>query len=346
MTKNGQYKGIANDYLQLIAEKTGLKFKVSIDQWSRNLQKIKDKKIDVLPAVYFTEERSQYLFYSTAYFEMLDYFFVRDDLELDSLADLNGKRVAIPKGYAHEKLIRKHFPKIKIVIVDTFTDAIEAVLENNADMLYDTYASLTYTLKQEGINTIVPFKSTRQLGKNSIYITSRKNAPELASIIQKGLNHISLDEKNAIFNQWLGVNPEKEQSRLNLTAEEQQWIKNNPRIFYGAEMDWAPYDFVNSLGLHDGYSHYLLLQVSQLTGIEFISVIDQWDNLLEKAKQGKISLLPALYLSTKRQTYLKYTKPYQTILDYFFIREGLGVVETLDDLNGKTFGYSQRLFVH
>lgn len=85
---NGQYSGIANDYLNLIAQKTGLKFTVSIAQWSDNLNKIRNNKIDLLGSVYFTEERSHYLTYSPPYFEVLDYFFIRDDLDVKTMNDL------------------------------------------------------------------------------------------------------------------------------------------------------------------------------------------------------------------------------------------------------------------
>lgn len=333
--KDGKYTGIANDYLGLISQKTGLKFKVSIDQWSHNLQKIKDKKIDLLPAAYFTEERSGYLTYSTAYFEMLDYFFIRDDLNLNTLSDLSGKRVAIPKGYAHEQLLRKHFPEIRIITVDTFSDAIEAVLENRADILYDTYASLSYTLKKEGINTIIPFKSTRHLGKNSIYIATRKDEPELAAIIQKGLNEISVEEKQVIFNKWLTNRPETEQPKLKLTVEEQQWLKNNPFVYYGAEKDWAPYDFVNQEGVHDGFSKDFLQLISRVSRLQFKPKIDDWSKLLEKAKQGQIDLLPVIYFSEERSKFFNFTQPYQKMLDYFFIRDDLDAL-TLEDLNGKT----------
>ncbi|MCK5666319.1 MAG: transporter substrate-binding domain-containing protein, partial [Thiotrichaceae bacterium] len=226
---SGQYSGIANDYLQLISQKTGLNFTPSISQWSDNLEKIRHNKIDLLPAVYFTEERSQYLTYSPPYFEVLDYFFIRDDLNAKTLADLNGKRVAIPESYAHIKLIKKHFPKIKIVIVNTFGDAIDAVLENRADLLYDTYGALSYTLEKEGINTIIPFKSTRKLGKNSIHIVTRKDNPALSAIIQKGLNAITAKEKRNIYNKWLGSTA-KSNLHLKLTEQESNWITAHPVI--------------------------------------------------------------------------------------------------------------------
>ncbi|NPA59982.1 MAG: transporter substrate-binding domain-containing protein, partial [Epsilonproteobacteria bacterium] len=103
VNKDGIYDGIAKDYLQLISKQTGLKFKIVIDKWSNNLQKMKEGKIDLLGAVYYTKERTSFMNYTKPYFEMLDYFFIRDDLKLKTLQDLDGKIVAIPKGYAHEE---------------------------------------------------------------------------------------------------------------------------------------------------------------------------------------------------------------------------------------------------
>ncbi len=333
--ERGRYSGIANDYLQLIAQKTGLDFDVVIDQWSRNLERIRDDRIDLLGAVYYTEERAGYLNFSEPYFEMLDYFFVRDDLAVETMQDLDGKRVAIPKNYAHAELIRRHFPKIKIVLVDSFSAAIEAVLENRADMLYDTYASLTYTFKKEGINTIVPFRSTRELGRKHIHIATRKTAPELASIVQKGLDAITEQEKREIYDRWLGKMPDAERHQLKLTANERQWLRLHPRIRYGAEKDWEPYDFVDSSGAHAGVARDFLESISAATGLQFEAVVDAWPTLLESAEQGRLDLLPAVYFSEERGRYLTFTRPYQLMLDYIFIRDDVEA-ETLADLDGKT----------
>jgi hypothetical protein len=39
----GQFRGVAKDYLDLIAQKTGLKLNVAMDQWTHQLQKLRDK---------------------------------------------------------------------------------------------------------------------------------------------------------------------------------------------------------------------------------------------------------------------------------------------------------------
>ncbi len=339
--KNGIHQGIARDYLDLISKKTGLQFEYSIARWEENLHRIKQRKIDVLPAVYFTKERSQFLNFSMPYFEMLDYFFVRDDLRVETLADLNDKRVALPKGYAHIGFIQQHFPALKIVLVDSFSAALDAVLENRADLLYDTYGSLIYTLREQGINSIIPFKSTRHLGERHIYFATRKDWPQLAKIIDAGLKQVSALEKQAIAEKWLGSS---RNMVLELSNDERLWIKRNPIVKYGAERDWAPYDFVDNQGRHTGISKHFLDEISKLTGLKFQPFIANWNTLLQQLKTGQLDLLPAIYYTEERSRVLLFTEPYQSMMDYIFTHDDYLDENNTFSLNGKTVaipkGYS------
>lgn len=333
--KYGKHKGIANDYLSLITKYTGLTFDISIADWNDSLAKIKTGEIDILPAVYYTKEREQYLNFSQPYFEALDYFFIHNSLKATTLADLDGKKVALPKDYAHIEILKKNFPNINIYLVDTFGEAIDAVLERRADILYDTYGALIYTLEKEGINTIVPFKSTRSIGLNPIHLVTLKKNKVLTNIINKGLSAITDNDRKKIYNRWLRKDPHKKLVKQSLTQAERDWLKNNPIIKYGAEEDWAPYDFVNLQGQHDGLSHDYLNLIGNELGIKFVPVVDKWSGLIEKIKQKDIDLLPVLYYSKERDTYLKYSEPYQTMMGYVFIREDV-IIKTKDDWANKT----------
>ena len=330
--KHGQYRGIANDYLNLIAKKTGLKFTIIIDQWSHNLEKIRNNQIDLLGAVYYTEARSQYLTYSKPYFEMLDYFFIRDDLNVRTFEDLNGKRVAIPKDYAHEELIKKHFPKIKIISVNTYSEAIDAVLENRADMLYDTYGSLTYTIKKEGINTIIPFKSTRQLGKKSIHIVTRKDLPELATIIQKGLDAISVQEKHEIYNKWLSSNEEITKLTLNLSIEQKQWLKNHPNIRLGVNSNSLPYEAFDKQGNYIGIVAEHLKLIEKKLGIKAdITPTQSRSESVAKVKRDEIDVLSESPDSDLR-SHLTFTQSYLSSPVVIVMRNDEDYVENINQI--------------
>lgn len=329
----GEYTGLANDYLSLISQYTGLTFDFVIAPWNESLDKIKTGEIDVLPTTYFTNERNTFLNFSPPYFETLDYFFIHESVDAKSIADLDGKTVAIPEGYAHIKILKKHFPKIKIYLVDTFGEAIDAVLERKADILYDTYGALIYTLQKEGIRTIVPFKSTRFIGKNPIHIVTKKSNHILSNIINKGLLKITDDEKTTINNRWLGK--ESSAEPFLLTTAEKSWLKDNPIIKYGAEKNWAPYDFVNLQNQHDGLSKDYLNLISEKLNVKFVPVVDEWPNLIKKIKSKEIDLLPVIFFSNESQQYLKFTQPYQSMRGYIFIHENLKI-QSQEDFANKT----------
>ena len=202
---DGKYQGIANDYLEYISKKTGLKFELIVDKWANNLKKIKDRDIDLLDAVYKRAEREKFMEFTHSYMQILDYFYIRSDLDVSSLEDLDGKYVAMPKGYAHGDIIRKDFPNIKILEVETFSDAIDAVVEGRADMLFDTQLALSYKLDKEGIRNIIPFKSYREHGLVDLYMASYKGNTMLVSIINRALDEMSDEEHLAIKDRWLHV---------------------------------------------------------------------------------------------------------------------------------------------
>ncbi len=345
--RNGKYSGMANDYLNLIANKTGLKFEVTIAQWSHHLQNIRNKKIDLLSSAYYTEDRAEYVIYSQPYSETLDYFFIRNDLDVKTIHDLNGKRIAIPKNYAHINTLKKHYPKINIVTTNNFGAAIDAVLENRADVLYDSYAVLNHTLKKDAINTIIPFKSTRVKGRNTIHVISRKDAPELASIIQKGLNAISVHERQTIYNKWLGKIPKSKKQALKLTTEEVKWLKDHPEIRLGAESNWPPFEFVGNSGKMQGFTAELARLIESRLGIKF-KIISQysWSETLEKVRNHDIDMLGGIVITPKRQQFLNFTNGYFTPPISIYTKKNSLKITSLNDLINKTVAIENQYSLH
>ena len=321
----GNYQGIASDYLKLVSKYTGLKYRVVIDTWQASLKRIKNDEVHILGAVYKTKEREQYLNFSKPYFEALDYFFVRKDLKVKTLKDLDGKRLAIPTGYAHRKIINKHFPNILIIDVPTFGAAIDAVLENKADILFDTYGALVYTLELEGINTIIPFKSTRHLGKNPIHIVSNKAHPELASIIQKGLDAITTAQHKDINYKWFKNTPIQES--VSLSPQEQAWLAENSIINVAGNISLPPIDFIDDNNNHVGFAHDLIELIAQKTGLTLNFNSSSWSEAIESTKQKSNHLLPAIYQNKQRDEHFLFSTEYLRSMDYFFGKESLKLTE-------------------
>lgn len=346
----GKHQGIIDDYLALISQKTGLTMRLKVQTWDTNLAQIKQGSIDAIGGIKMLQGREAQMRFTTPFIRLTDYFFIRSDVPATSLTDLDGLRVAIPKGFAANKKLKTHFPNIEVVNVSTLDDAIDAVIEGRAELLYDVYPVLRYALQQQGVGNIEPFKSTRFLGSESIHFATRNHAPELASIFQKGLDAIDDQERFALEKKWTNYLPTKQQM-LRLTPSEQTWIHQHPNIFYGVESEWAPFVLFDNTGEQKGISRAFLDIISQQTGLQFTPQIDNWQTLLKKTEKGEIDLLPVVAKTHEREQSLLFSQPYATNIPYFFVRKDAGIGH-LSDMDGKRlalpkgYSYEARLKSH
>jgi len=338
VSSDGNYSGIANDYLNLISGYTGLKFKCVVDQWSHNLEKIKKREIDLLDAVYYSDERDTYMSFTHSYLEILDYFYIRDDLNIKTLKDLDGKTVAIPKGYAHADDIRKEFPKIKILTVKNFSESIDAVLEKRADMLFDTQIALSYKLEQDGIRDIIPFHSYRKHGLTKLYMSSYKGNDTLVSIVNKGLDAITKEQSREIYTKWVNPQVDKDSSqssRVSFTDQEREWIKSHPKLTY-SEVNWKPMSIIED-GTMKGIMAEYLDEITKQTGIAFEYVnAKSWPDVLEKFKKKQIDIIPGVGESDYESKLGLVSDVYANFPFVLVTKNNQSFISSLDELDGKS----------
>ncbi len=195
--------GISGDYIKFIIKRTGLKVKYISGPWNKLLKDFENKKIDILPATYYTKKRTKYGLYSETYFKMKDYLYVRkDDSSIHSMKDLEGKTLVIQKGYASIDKIKNKFPKINLIYATSLNETINFVLNKKADALFNGQIVVEKKINDE---LVIGLKGISQTSFNSptLHTFSNINKPILASILKKGLKSISRDEKVKISHKWL-----------------------------------------------------------------------------------------------------------------------------------------------
>jgi PAS domain S-box-containing protein len=195
--------GIAGDYLKIIIKKTGLNIKIINKKWKDLLSDFKKGTIDLLPATYYTDQRDEYGLYSSGYFKMKDYIYVKEsNKDIKTLHDLNGKKLAIEDSYGTIQKIKAKFPDIQLVYTKDLDDSINKVLNGEVSALYEGQIVIEKKIEDELI------KGLKGVAQNTftaptLHFFSSKNEPILAAILQKGLNSISQEEHDAIFNHWI-----------------------------------------------------------------------------------------------------------------------------------------------
>ncbi len=200
-----QYKGMASDYIKLLNQRLKLNMQVSENlSWSEVIDHAKDKKIDVLPVISITPQRSQFLSFTLPYLNFYRVIVTRVDMPfISGLADLDGQTVAAQKNTSHYEFLMQN-SNLTPVIYDDLQQSLLAVSSGKADAYIGNVAAVTYWIRKLNLTNLkiaAPASSDLQ----SLRFAVRNDWPELISILQKGLNSISHRQKKIISEKWLSI---------------------------------------------------------------------------------------------------------------------------------------------
>lgn len=202
----GEYRGIAADYMKLIAQKTGLTFRPVTDvQWEELVKQTELGNYDIYSAAVATPERSAYMRFTKPYLSFPMVLLGSNQLSAVSGYDqLNGETIAVVKGYWSEEFLEQNYPKIKLLPVNSIKAGIEAVIEGRAKAYSGNLGAINYAINQYGLTGV------HIIGQSShrfeLAIGVQRSNPILFSIVQKALDSVSETERKAIFNRWIQLN--------------------------------------------------------------------------------------------------------------------------------------------
>ncbi len=337
--------GICGDFTKLIIKRTGLKTTIVIDEWVELLKGIENKTIDFLPDVFRTPKREKYGLFSDGFFKIKDAIHLKDtNTDIHSLKDLEGKILAMQKGNGNVDKIQNKFPKIKIIFTADLDDSINRVLNGEVDAFYAGQIAVETKVNNELIKGLKSI-SIKAFNAPAIHFFSSLDKPLLASILQKGLQSITYQERNNIFNKWLDkANKIKDKDLLNLTSEQKEYLKNKKVITVHNESDWPPYNY-NINNQPRGFSIDYMNLLSEKLGIKVKYISGHsWSEFIEMIKDEKLDVMLNIKNTKNRAEFINFTTDYVQSLKYIYTNNPN--IKTIADLNGKTVSVEKNFFTH
>lgn len=206
--KDGIYKGIAADYIELLSQRTGIQMVIAKDlTWSEAYEKAVERELDVLPCVSITKERQRYFAFSEPYYYFQRVIVVKDtNNDIKDIEDLYGRSAAVQANSSHHGFL-KDFPEIQLNPYKTVEEGLFAVANNSETAYVGNLATSSYLIKANGL-TNLKFVKIESSERQSLHFAVRNDWPELVSIINKGLASITEEEKIEINNRWIGLSAE------------------------------------------------------------------------------------------------------------------------------------------
>ncbi len=199
----GKHIGISADFLDLISKRTGLSFvHDSSIGWVESVQHARDREIDLLPAVGFTAQRSQFLTYLEPYLHFQRSIVVqKSNTSFTRFTDLFGRQVAVQKDSSHEGFLTD-YPEIAQRLYETVEEALLAVNRAEEVAFVGNEATSIYLSRQLGL-TELRFIPITEGGVQNLHMAVRSDWPHLASILQKALDSITEAEQSEILSRWI-----------------------------------------------------------------------------------------------------------------------------------------------
>jgi polar amino acid transport system substrate-binding protein len=207
--ENGKSMGYSIDLIELVAEKVGFTPKyVNGFTWIELIEKFKAGEIDVMPAIFMTEERKAYFAYTSDYFSQPSVIVVNaDNDEISTLEDLSGKRLAAIKGFAITDIMAENHPEVELYLIDSLLDGLLAVSTGKVDAFIESIGNVTYLTEKNFIPNLkfISDESLEEVQNPALHMAVTHDQEILRDILEKGLQAVTVDERRTLTARWLGA---------------------------------------------------------------------------------------------------------------------------------------------
>lgn len=199
-----RHLGITADLLGVISGKVGLKVEVKrYASWDEVINATRKGQIDLLGSAAQTPQRANYLEFTDPYITLPTVIYMRKAVgeSAVSLSELMGKRVVVIESYASTQFLEENYPELLTIKVPEIETGLRMVSYGMADAIITSQAAAVHYIGKHRLTNL------KVAGESEITwhlrFAARKDWPELASIIQKALDEIAQEEKEALYRRWM-----------------------------------------------------------------------------------------------------------------------------------------------
>ncbi|WDP90611.1 MAG: transporter substrate-binding domain-containing protein [Desulfobacter sp.] len=336
----GKPAGFGIDLMELLARKTGLKFTyVNGHTWDELTQMFYEGEIDLIHSLSITPERQKIAHFSSPYYHSKYVLIYRSDTrDIHTLNDLEGKILAIPRGWSTVEFFKAHFPGVHILEVENTRQTLEYVDQGKADATVEQEGIAVYMMAKFGFTDLAlsGWINNRELQKeSSMHFAVLKTNPVLFSILDKALSDIPHSEMVDLKEKWFSrtgrsINAED----VGLTPEERSWLAQKKRLTYCIARDHMPYSDVRGEGQPLGILPDLTEIFSERLGVEFTPLtVDRFNMGSRRLKEGGCDLVPMISKTAGQDRTMEFTSTVSTYDVAIIARENSPFIAGIPDLD-------------
>jgi len=131
-----------------------------------------------------------------------------------------------------------------------------------------------------------------------------------------------------------------------LTAAERAWLRRHPVIRVGADIAYAPFEFVED-GEFAGMAMDYLRVLGERLGVRFETPAGiPWNEVVARVRERRLDMFSCVVDTPQRRRFVRFTKPYLTFPTAIFTRDDAPYVAAIDELAGKRVAVVKGYYLH
>ena len=343
--RNGHPAGIGVNLIDALNKRLNNKLVIVPGLWKENLEAVKEKRLDALMDITPTANRKKFVHFTKPYIEVPHLIYTREgEPSMLSLADLEGKTVAVEKGFFIIQLLQEKYPRVKVKEYRTSNDALDALSKAEVDAYVGNRAVANYIIENEVITNVIAQGKIKETSSiNAIGV--RKDREILRDILQKSLDDISHVERSNI------INPDSQNKQMSeiqsklfkqFSKAERAWLNKKQTIYLGVDSGWPPVEWIDEAGNYKGMTSDYMQLIADVLGLNIAKPEKMaWKEVMRRAKRKEIDVLTAVVSTEKRREFLNFTTPFLKFPFVIFTRDDFELVTDLQDIYGKRVGIEE-----
>ena len=334
--EHGKPRGYAIDHLELLGQKLGISFEyINGYTWSELLELFKQGAIDLLPSLWISKSRKQFMLFTEPYIELPYVLVTKNDTDgIADFHDLQDKTVAVARGYKQEEVLNAHYPSIDQHMVEDALAGLKAVSYGKAEAYIGYRGTVDYLIATKFFTDLrirgevgVP-----ELGPQGLYIAVQPKMRLLRSALQKAMDAVSQREKVRLARKWIAAG---ESLFPSLTQKERAFLHEHKVLRVDNLKSWPPFNFHEN-GEAKGFCIDYVDLLAEKLGIEVELVTGpSWKDFLGMVRSGDIDLLCDVVETKQRREFIDFTRPYFEIFSGIVTKKDRDKLSDLDALSGK-----------
>ncbi|WP_294894025.1 MULTISPECIES: diguanylate cyclase [unclassified Sulfuricurvum] len=200
--REGKHIGIASDIMKSFESKIGIPIElIPTATWNESLSRAQNRQCDILSLAAKTPEREKYLSFTSTYLAVpLVMVTTMEKPFTESIHQLSGKKVGVVKGYATFERLKRLYPTLTFVEVESVSDGLNKVENGELYGYVDNLVVTSSYIQKEYTGSLKV--SSRLEEKDELHVGVRNDEPLLHTIFEKLV--VELDEltMQTSYNRW------------------------------------------------------------------------------------------------------------------------------------------------